>query len=65
MDFKNNTCSFAVILSHPHSKGTIKLKSNDPLEDPLIDPKYFSDDREIETMIKGILLADKAYLLIT
>jgi len=57
--YVNNTCSVAVVLSHPHSRGTITLKSSDPLEDPLIDPNYLSDERDIETIIKGVILADK------
>jgi len=57
--FKPGTCALIVILAHPHSKGNIKLKSSNSLEDPLIDPNYLSDDRDIETIVKGVLVADK------
>jgi len=57
--FVNDAISVLCVLCHPHSKGTIKLKSSNPLEDPLIDPNYLSDDRDIETIIKGVLLMDK------
>lgn len=33
---------------YPESRGRIKLKSKNPWDDPLIDPLYFSDDRDIE-----------------
>jgi len=54
-----NTCAILAVLCHPHSRGTIKLKSSNPLEYPLIDPKYLSDDRDIETIIKSVILMDK------
>lgn len=56
---KPGTCFLIVVLAHPHSKGTIKLKSSNSLEDPLIDPNYLSDDQDIETIVKGVLIADK------
>jgi len=58
-DFVKNTCLMLAVLAHPHSRGTIKLKSSDPLDDPLIDPNYLSDDRDIETIVKAVLLLDK------
>ena len=37
----------------PHSRGEVFLQSADPMADPGIDPKFLSDDRDLQTMIKG------------
>lgn len=42
-----------VILLHPGSHGEIKLKSKDPFDPPLIDPKYLSDPRDVEILVEG------------
>ncbi|XP_060575885.1 L-sorbose 1-dehydrogenase-like [Ruditapes philippinarum] len=48
--------STTVCLTHPHSTGNLKLRSTDPFDPPLIDPQYFTDKRDVETMIGGIRL---------
>ena len=37
----------------PYSRGEVFLESGDPTANPGIDPKYLSDHRDLETMIKG------------
>ncbi|EDM84793.1 MAG: GMC family oxidoreductase N-terminal domain-containing protein [Limnobacter sp.] len=37
----------------PYSRGEVFLQSADPLDDPGIDPKFLSDHRDLETLIKG------------
>ena len=37
----------------PHSRGNVFLKSADPMDDPGIDPKFLSDERDMQTLIKG------------
>ncbi len=37
----------------PYSRGEVFLQSGDPTADPGIDPKFLSDQRDLETMIKG------------
>lgn len=37
------------ILNRPVSTGEILLKSTDPSEHPLIDPKYFDDESDLKT----------------
>jgi choline dehydrogenase len=49
--------TIGVILLQPESRGTIRLASNDPFEDPLIDPRYLESDRDTETLLWGF---DKA-----
>ncbi|KAK3096962.1 hypothetical protein FSP39_005120 [Pinctada imbricata] len=44
-------------LLHPRSRGVIKLRSTDPLEHPLIDPNYLSEQEDVDTLVRGIKLA--------
>lgn len=43
-------------LIYPHSNGEITLRSSDPAAAPLIDPKYFSDRRDLEHLLAGVKL---------
>nr|XP_034193550.1 glucose dehydrogenase [FAD, quinone]-like [Osmia lignaria] len=49
-----NTITIAPVLLHPKSKGEIKLNSNDPLDPPLIDPKYLSNKDDIAILMAGL-----------
>ncbi len=42
-----------VTLMRPKSRGSVTLASADPLAAPLIDPAYFSDPRDLATMVRG------------
>ena len=42
-----------VDLLRPKSRGTVRLQSADPYDDPEIDPKFFSDPEDMEVMLKG------------
>lgn len=46
-------------VTHPRSRGVVRLRSNDPSASPVIDPRYFSDpenyDRDV--LIAGVRLA--------
>ena len=46
-------------LQRPNSRGELRLRSDDPLEHPALDPRYFSSDpagSDIATMIRGVRL---------
>ena len=43
-----------VIPTHLQSKGSIKLKSKDPFDHPVLDPQYLTDKRDIDDFIRGI-----------
>ncbi|KAJ9594660.1 hypothetical protein L9F63_027357, partial [Diploptera punctata] len=45
------------VLQRPKSKGFIKLRSKDPLEPPIMDPKYLSDVRDVQTLVEGVKVA--------
>lgn len=45
----------------PKSVGFVSLRSNDPLDDPIIDPKFLSDSQQydVECLARGMLIARK------
>ena len=45
-----------VCVLRPHSRGSVSLASPDPSAAPLIDPQFFADGRDMETMIAGVRL---------
>jgi choline dehydrogenase len=49
--------TIAAALSTPHSRGTIRLASADPRRQPLIDPGYLTDRRDLETLAAGLRMA--------
>jgi len=46
--------SFGPTLIHPHSRGTITLRSSNPLDSPRICANYFSDPHDLDVMVEGI-----------
>jgi choline dehydrogenase-like flavoprotein len=44
---------YAVVL-RPKSRGQLTLASADPRAAPLIDPRFFSDSRDLEEMLRGL-----------
>ncbi len=45
-----------VCILRPYSRGQVFLQSADPLAAPGIDPKFLSDERDLQTMIRGAKL---------
>ncbi|RXW16745.1 hypothetical protein EST38_g9110 [Candolleomyces aberdarensis] len=50
--------AFAVLLT-PHSRGTVKLASSNPFDDPLIDPGYLSHPFDIQALTEGIRITKR------
>ena len=46
--------SFYPILLRPKSRGWIKLRSNNPLDPPVINPRYLTDERDVHTLVDGM-----------
>ncbi len=44
-------------LLHPKSRGFVKLKSNDPLADPMIQPNFFQEKEDLDQLVKGTKIA--------
>jgi choline dehydrogenase len=51
---KKNGYSLHVCTLRPESKGTIRLRSKDPKEHPLIDANYLAERRDLDTLIRGV-----------
>lgn len=49
-----NTITIAPVLLHPKSIGELRLQSNNPFDEPLIDPKYLSNKEDIDTLVEGL-----------
>ncbi|AHG02079.1 choline dehydrogenase (plasmid) [Halostagnicola larsenii XH-48] len=41
-------------LLHPESRGRITLASDDPFDDPLIDPNYLEKEADLEKLVEGL-----------
>jgi choline dehydrogenase len=49
--------AFSVTISRPHSRGSITLRSNDPLAAPMIRAGYFTDGRDMDVALEAVRLA--------
>lgn len=45
------------LLLRPRSKGTVRLRSKNPFEYPIIDANYFADPLDVKTLVEGIKIA--------
>ena len=52
--FADHLFGIILILGKPKSRGTLRLRSNDVTDQALIDPAYYSDPEDLETMIEGV-----------
>jgi len=50
----NRLYGIVVILGKPHSRGKVTLASARPQDQALLDPAYFADPRDMETMYQGV-----------
>ena len=48
-----------VCVLRPKSRGTVKLASTDPFADPLIDPAFLEDERDMEVLLKGVRIIEQ------
>lgn len=46
--------NFQVILPLPKSRGFIKLNGTSPYNKPIIRPRYFSNEEDMDTMLRGV-----------
>ncbi len=49
--------TIAPTLLYPESKGNIYLRSNNPLEPPIIQPNYFSREADLKVLLTGIRIS--------
>lgn len=43
-----------VCVLRPHSRGQVFLQSQDPLDAPGIDPRFLSDERDLQLLVQGV-----------
>jgi choline dehydrogenase-like flavoprotein len=51
--------SIHVCVLRPHSRGTVRLASADPMAAPLIDPNFLDDDRDMQVLRDGVRLVHR------
>jgi choline dehydrogenase len=49
--------SIASVALQPRSRGSVRLRSADPLEPPDIDPAYLSDREDVRVLVEGTKIA--------
>ncbi len=52
--FTDRMFGIILILGKPRSRGTLRLASTDPRASAAIDPAYYSDPEDMETMVRGV-----------
>lgn len=55
----NDAWTIMPLLLRPRSRGTIRLRSRDPMVYPYIDANYFDDPIDIATLVEGVKVAVK------
>jgi choline dehydrogenase-like flavoprotein len=51
------SCTLLPTPLYPKSRGTVRLRSNDPDDKPLIDPAYLTEPEDLGTILRGYRLA--------
>jgi choline dehydrogenase len=53
--------SIGVVLQHPESRGEIRLRSNDPLVAPVIQPNYFAAESDMSSVVEAVKTAREIF----
>jgi choline dehydrogenase-like flavoprotein len=56
---KNDAWTIMPLLLRPRSRGSIRLRSKNPMSYPYIDANYFDDPLDIAILVEGVKLAVK------
>ncbi|HWO68396.1 MAG TPA: GMC family oxidoreductase N-terminal domain-containing protein [Umezawaea sp.] len=54
----SHAITLGAILLQPKSRGTITLRSTDPFDKPVIDPRYLSDPADLDTLLAGMVACE-------
>lgn len=55
-ELPDNGYTIMAVLSHPHSRGTLRLASADPARHPILDPNYLDDERDVATFLAALAI---------
>ena len=58
---KKNGYSLHICTLRPESRGTIRLRSSNPAEHPLIDANYLAERRDLDTLIEGVKIGREIF----
>jgi choline dehydrogenase len=58
---KKDGYSLHVCTLRPESRGTIRLKSADPKEHPLIDANYLAERKDLDTLVEGVKIGREIF----
>jgi len=50
-----NGCTLNSYYLRPSSRGTVKLKSSNPIDHPIIDPNYIDDNQDLKISVEGLI----------
>ncbi|KAH9990439.1 GMC oxidoreductase-domain-containing protein [Russula vinacea] len=53
-DPKKKCATFMSMSNHPFSRGSIHIKSSNPLEHPVIDPHYFEEEYDVRSILESV-----------
>lgn len=56
---KRHGFDFMTGLLSQKSRGTVKLKSKDPLENPIVDPNFLADPTDVLVLSEGMKLSNE------
>ena len=48
---------FNPIMLQPESRGTVRLRSADPVDHPVLDPNYLAEQADVDVLVSGVQLA--------
>jgi choline dehydrogenase len=51
--------TIGVVLLHPESKGSLRLRSTNPTDQPAIQPNYLASEKDLQVLIEGLRWARK------
>lgn len=49
--------SLMPVVLHPQSVGTVRLRSSDPRDLPVVDPQFLTADEDVQAAVSGNLLS--------
>lgn len=55
--FVDHLFGIIIILGKPQSRGVLSLRSADAADQAVLDPRYFSDPCDLDTMVRGVRMA--------
>jgi choline dehydrogenase len=58
---KNSGVTLNSAFMRPRSRGTVRLKDDNPTSAPLIDPNYWSDPYDVEMSLRGVKMAREIF----